>query len=80
MHDVSLFPRPLPGSSAGNPLFLQKKGLLRRRSRYTVKWTNAAGLSFLLFLVPFYYRLRAIRIPPTMQASSNKLMTSNGSR
>jgi hypothetical protein len=35
---------------------------------------------FLLFLVPFYYRLRAIRIPPTMQASSNKLMTSNGSR
>ena len=45
-----------------------------------VKWTNAAGLSFLLFLVPFYYRLRAIRIPPTMQASSNKLMTSNGSR
>ena len=76
MHDVSLFPRPLPGSSAGYQYIF----VLRRRSRYTVKWTNAAGLSFLLFLVPFYYRLRAIRIPPTMQASSNKLMTSNGSR
>ena len=38
------------------------------------------SLFFYSFWYLFYYRLRAIRIPPTMQASSNKLMTSNGSR